>query len=644
MPDSPSSPNIDRSTSGLGSTSFGSNGQENRSLTLEESNSSKCCCDLNTRKFSSLPYGALIFITGAIFLVAAAVKTDDGGIQVDRCAVYRYLTVVLIIAIIWMATTIGSRCFSAKVRNGWLATHIEPRKQLIPTRLLVGVMFFGLGSSFLTMVEFLEYVSEIGCPSKDVSMALYYIVRTLFIYTQLYFFYKLSCHTEKLLIFGHFQIMHLIAVNMATWLITFVYDSAEELNDDLHEDSNSGKRSTAINSTLLIAERWGLLLQVSDTNATSDECYKAVESLKSTAESMEPYLYTCTMEYCLISAALLLTTWLSLRSSAESSADSSESDREGKPSADTGYRSCDDSGGESSMNERRGKEPKYSKRRKKAIPSASEVFSDIEIDEGYELVESPRSMPEVGTLWRFWFVVGLAYIPAFTAVIFNLYFSDNVKHDRLVYIGMQFMFLMSIFVPSAYGIRQLGEIECGETHSKVDFILLGVSLLGVFFLDTFIILASICELNDDTSTAIFLMLTNAIEILSSVFFTLFVRKALECELPAETNDKSAMKAASNIREAVSFLFVLNICFWGMYTFEVKKSAKVLELVETFYTKKVWFYLSHFAYPFAVFFHFHGAVCMFEVLSHYSIGKRHMLLTSGTMSASTTMKRSHRVQT
>lgn len=142
-----------------------------------------------------------------------------------------------------------------------------------------------------------------------------------------------------------------------------------------------------------------------------------------------------------------------------------------------------------------------------------------------------------------------------------------------------------------------------------------------------------------TNIAILLILTNITELACSVAFTHFVHKALERKVHSSALERSEtsnpfLRSASNIREVVSFLFMLNICFWAMYTFEVKKSMKVVGLVETFYTKRVWFYISHIVYPLAIFFHFHGAVCMVEILNLYSrvpLGKTHSSLTSSSRS-------------
>ena len=579
-----------------------------------------CCCDLSTRKFASLAFNAFVFISAVIFLVAANVKTDSKGINISHLPVYRYLTVVLVISIIWMLTFVLSGHFLDAARAGWLASHIEPKKSLLPTHLLVGVMFFGLGSSFLTMVELLQFIAEYDCPNKDLTMLFYYVVRTIFIYTQLYFFYKLSRESEKVLIFGHFLTMHLIAVNLGTWIVTFVYDSAEEL-----KETPANKNSTL----LFMARHWGNNLTESETG----KCMETVEALESTAEKMEPYLYTFTMEYCLISAGLMLNTWLSLRTSMETANPRDEEHTmagSGHTSSDRDDSRRHESRVSNSQNNNHKRQKSVKCRGKGRKPSTVKYGSisqtsdndQFDIDD-YVMLESHESTEEVGTLWRFGFILGLSYVPMFVAIILNLFFTDDKKQDQLIYVGMQFFFFLSILVASFIGVRQCGKIHKIESEGQVDFILLAVSLVGVLFLDFLIIIACICEMSDHLDIASSLIVTNIMELVCSIMFTLFVRKALERKLP-ENIDKDdyaiVTDSASKIREVVSFLFMLNICFWGMYTFEVKKSGRVLDVVEQFYTEKVWFYLSHFVYPLAVFFHFHGAVCMFEVLERYSITK------------------------
>lgn len=547
-----------------------------------------CCCDTSTRKFCSLAYMAVALLLGVVFLVAGKVKTDRGAIHISEDPVYCYLTLMLFVAILWMSILIFQKRIPEGFREKWLSKHEEPEKQLIPIRLLVGIMFFGLGSSFMTMVELLEYSTGYDCPSGGLTKPFYYSMRTIFIYAQLYFFYKLSSRSKKVLFCSHFLVMHLIAVNLGTWIVTFVHESSEEMAHDRKSAQNTN--STAGLSRYM-AQNWGVILDLKNQSAAniSKQCLKTTEDLKSTAENMAPYFYTFTMEYCLISAGLLLNVWLSLRKGVTEESNDNGGDNEADQGPDT------DSGS---------------------------------IAASWELVEAAEGIQEVGTLWRFGFIFGLVYVPVFAAIIFNIMFTDTVEEDNLIYVGFQFFFFASILVACVIGCWQLGQLakqnrkknekekQEKRLHSKVDFYLLAGALVGVFFLDMFIIIASICELGKSPPPAVFLIITNITELLCSVAFTLFVHKALESELPSE-KDEAVLNSASVIREIVSFLFMLNFCFWAMYTFEVKKSGKVVGLVVDFYHKSVWFYISHFVYPLAVFFHFHGAVCMVEILNIYS---------------------------
>lgn len=577
-------------------------------LVKDERNRQRGCCSYTTRRYISVTYVACLFVSAVIFVVAAEVKTDKDGLRIGHRPVYRYLVVILFISIVWMASFIifSSKYFQRKYQWKWLDTHIESHVQLVPTRLLIGVMFFGLGSSFISMVELLENIAKYDCPNKDLSMLLYYVVRTVFIYTQLYFLYKLSSHSEKVLIFGHLLMMHLIAVNLGTWIVTFIYDSAEELSANKKAHLSPIKNSTI----QFMSDHWDVAMN--HTNLTS--CLKNVEALENTAKKMQPYLYTFTMEYCLISAGLLLNAWLSLKGN-DNGHDEHKNRERRKTSNSHSSLSWDDTGYRSISGERQRKDGHLRGK------SKSNIEEEIGSEETWDEIEIPEIMTEQGTLWRFGFILGLVYIPVFTGIVVNLLYSDDEVCDGLIYVGMQFFFFLSVFVASFIGIYEVNnQQQAGETHTNVDFILLAISLVGVFFLDFLIILASICEASEMTKMAIFLIVTNAMEVFASIVFTVFVRKALQHYFVCERSNQDVTKSAARIREVVSFLFVLNICFWGLYTFEVKKSHKVLQIAEEFYTEKVWFYLSHIVYPVAVFFHFHGAVCMVEILNHYSISK------------------------
>ena len=499
------------------------------------------------RRFGSVAWFAFFFAIAVLFLVAANVNTDENArLNIHgQLSMYVYLTAVHVFAITWMFVSLWRGIL-------WRRTE-QSKNQLIPERLLSGIMFFGLGSSFMSMVELIQYLDEyVARPHCNISenntMLFYYSVRTVFVYVQLYYFYKLSHLPEKVILhfYEHFLFMHLIAVNLGTWVVTFVYDSAEELNEH-SEEGKHAENGTIHNSTkLFMARHWGTVVNTSET-----ACFKTVESLESAAKKMEPYLYTFTMEYCLISAGLLLNAWMSLGNETDQQANGNSAN-----------------------------------------------------------AEAPKSTPRVSTLWRFGFVFGLFYIPAFVAIVLNLLFSDDEEQDQIIYAVMEFLFFLSIFIASLIGFCPLKKkSNQAQTHGEVDVLLLGVALIGVVFLDMLIIIASICQWYKSPGFAICLILTNIMEIISSIMFASFVQIAFKF-------DEKDSDFAPTIREVVSFLFMLNICFWALYTFEVKKSKDILNIVEQFYTERVWFYLSHFAYPLAVFFHFHGAVCMVEILKQF----------------------------
>lgn len=326
--------------------------------------------------------------------------------------------------------------------------------------------------------------------------------------------------------------MHLIAVNMATWIVAFVHEIAEELNEGSHSEGMHVGNGTIHNSTMFPAR----------VNQT--EIHESGETLESVAENMKPYLFTFTLEYCLICAGLLLNVWRSL---------------DINQAVTTG--------------QKRGKDPEAEK----------------QVD-----------------LWRFGFIAGLVYIPAFFAVVLNMLFSDDKEGDQIIYLSTELFFFLSLFIASLKGFTYI-ENPPEKSHSEVDVTLLGAALSGVIFLDVLVIVASSCESEKSPSVASFLILTNFMEFVSSAMFVYFVQKAFQM------SSREKEKKDSKIRQVVSFLFVPNICFWALYTFEVKKSHEILDIVQQFYTEKVWFYLSRFAYPLAVFFHFHGAVCMVEIL-------------------------------
>lgn len=195
--------------------------------------------------FASVALLVIVLVVGVMLVVVANAKTDEHAVKIDhQVSMYVYLTIVHAIAIVWMLPSIlPFKC----CENLTL-----PAKELIPKRLLVGVMIFGLGSSFMSMIEFLQYLDEHE-NSDNVIVPIYNVARTLFVYAQLYFLYKLSKSPAKVPCLPHCLFMHLIAVNMATWIVAFVHEIAEELNEGSHSEGMHVGNGTIHNSTMFPA-------------------------------------------------------------------------------------------------------------------------------------------------------------------------------------------------------------------------------------------------------------------------------------------------------------------------------------------------------------------------------------------------------
>ena len=224
------------------------------------------------------------------------------------------------------------------------------------------------------------------------------------------------------------------------------------------------------------------------------------------------------------------------------------------------------------------------------------------------------------TLWRLGLILGLFLIPFLFVAYMHERNSERFSTGKGGLYG--FLCLLNILLAACSWycivlLNRTSDLVKNAKTTQLEAILLAISFIGFPVHDLCCMFASFMEIgNFPASLIAWYALSAVAELVAVSLQFLFVKKAYECKLPkvAGPNER---KAAKIIRQFASFALVLNFCYWGSKTYELRKKSTDPTVAETFYGKYAWFALSRLSYPLCIFFHFHLAICFAEVISIFS---------------------------
>ena len=139
--------------------------------------------------------------------------------------------------------------------------------------------------------------------TADLATFLRPTLQLLFIFCQMYFVFlnhKMNIYRRKFA--TRLGLMHLIATNLCVWLKVLVLETWHELH-------HSERREGAVHDmyTNLVQVRDANSLVITDLGAEGEESRGQV--LHRLVEDSAPFLFPCTIEFSLISAAVLFIMW-----------------------------------------------------------------------------------------------------------------------------------------------------------------------------------------------------------------------------------------------------------------------------------------------------------------------------------------------
>ena len=293
-------------TEGHGETTSGSFSQETILGTNEQNTPTE-----KSQSFSLFVVFFLPWTAGLALIVGVHVNSDVTAFEISPKVFHYYIVALIIVFMAWQLY--GKRCFiDAFCKRCFMAIFCkicfkyeglrneeteegENRsfEPLIDIHLLNGIAFFGVANSVFQVSSFLDIVKcSKRIPGLDVSYILVALMEMLFVYCQIYLFYRLSRERKQKIWFGNHCTMFTLAVNLTIWA---GYFSASAVN---HPDMK--------NVGWLRRYYYGL---EEDLCATLNNTDSGSRKLHDIVRHMVNYKFTFAMEYSLLASALLLRIW-----------------------------------------------------------------------------------------------------------------------------------------------------------------------------------------------------------------------------------------------------------------------------------------------------------------------------------------------
>jgi hypothetical protein len=266
-------------------------GSVNIPIEQEDSVETKRLSPDRTKRF----FGVVLFLVcltlGLTLIISVHVRTDTAAGEINP-AHFNYYKIILIVIFILCLI------FKCSIKH-WLdvsSISNEDGDTLIPRHLLTGLALFGVCNCALQMVSTLDFLKcsrfVTGLDKSYIATAFFEIV---FVFCQIYIFYKLSRRRKQILWFGNLFTMFTLAINLTLWAGYFWAGAID--SPDLK------------NVTWLRRYYYGHGEDMCDFNNTGEYSRKLHVDI---LPDMKPYQYTFAMEYALLASALLLHVWLEI--------------------------------------------------------------------------------------------------------------------------------------------------------------------------------------------------------------------------------------------------------------------------------------------------------------------------------------------
>ena len=584
------------------------------------------CHSLLEQKLTLLLFFLLPWVTGLALIVAVHVNSDQRALEVTPRAFHCYTVFLILVYMLWELFKSGwpkkwaekcpewfQGCLSLRRNNrpyGTLENQAENResvaeqelekqrqneqsasqrlnnheeiqepltheelesdskslKPLIPVHLLNGIALFGVANSVFQIASFVDIIKcRKTIPGLDVSYIFTSVMETLFVFCQIYVFYRLSQNTKKNVRVSKRLTMFTLAVNLTIWAGYFTAGAAN------HPDLKDVR--------WLRHYYYGL---DKDLCASLNNTGSMSRKLHDLVSNMVQYKFTFAMEYSLLASALLLRLWRT--------AD------EPKTVETNTYWTVWRFGFIAGLF---------------ILPviACIAVYSEVNYSPTNTIILH-------GSKVCLFLLISL---PSFVGcLIFKKHYTPKkdakvLKVDIILLclssVGFVVLDLFTLFAAAVEHKSQYRTMY-GMIIAACVFELLAVSLLTVFITRSYIY-EKLRNTADDTAD-------EPADEPADEMASRICQKSRICQEVSRILQPIADRIlqASGIRQISSFCLIVSLGFWAMRTYTFR-SDRYFDYAGRKYFETSWFSITQFSTPLCIFYHFHCAACLSTVIARFT---------------------------
>ncbi|KAK8786081.1 hypothetical protein V5799_007551 [Amblyomma americanum] len=385
----------------------------------------------------------------------------------------------------------------------------------------------------------------------DIALLLVHTLRPLFSFYQLYFLFKYSnIVINRWLILAKFGIMHCFATTLAFWFRTIVNDAYGDVIK-ASKAKNAGASALRANVSFLGGE-----LYFSERPHFESNWSCAVADLFSPAYMRPvPYLYPFTIEFNLVLAGVWFIVLQNLGTSA--------------------HRHC------------------Y--RSKTGCSAVTQEVAENNLVISADCHSANRGLFAGFVVLLVSIVVMVIF---YVALLDERYSSTGVA----VYLGQEGVLVALAFVACLLAYGRVATLDVnGHPITMLDDFLLFIPIPFYFVHATLVVIAELEEGGSYVRMA--LQLFSVVQVVTQT--PLIIDGLRRC------SNSPALRYKKPGREIVSFLIVLNITMWIVYTFESKAVGKFF-MGTGYFGLRAWVFVEHTTVPLMLFYRFHSSVCLADI--------------------------------
>uniref|UniRef100_T1INK4 Otopetrin-2 n=1 Tax=Strigamia maritima TaxID=126957 RepID=T1INK4_STRMM len=450
--------------------------------------------------------------------------------------------------------------------------------------LRMGAVAFGIGSMIYSGLEFGQFFElDPNSACYSILVAITPCTQMAFTFIQLYFIFlnsKMCIYKYKNL--ARFGLMHMVATNLCIWLNVLIQESKHEILAFADHHSMNGNQifpTTFSSSESLVLPQYNPFMEMDVTNSSFEDTADIMNQIANSShhrttrgiqnhvnldtqcrrinimgqlvQDASPFLFPCTIEYSLISAAILYIMWKNIGRQIRPQHNSISSELSIVTTSRRHHYSVD------------------------CAHANKGLFTGILI-----------------------LVLAIISLILFFVLINKPEFKElAVLEAHICELVLYSLCTVATFI-AVYQVREMRYNP--HKYIELDNILLVVAQTGVYLFAIFCIIGGHFAMD---GSSILVLLTALGNLVQATVQTIFILDATRRQ--AISSDQMRRKPG---REMITFLLVCNFAMWAINTLESRRAdSNPVQL--NFYGFWAWTIISHVSTPLAIFFRFHSTVCL-----------------------------------